>query len=184
MGAEEGSGATGGEGSANGTAGVVVSAGAYSPHRKKPVAGPSATNCRTIQWITQLSGLSSPSSSATSNASSRGVHSARSPRTNVHRIAARKPWLRQSKRLASFCVHTFTSLSVPQRAAGYKRGMTPGCDVPSCTLPFTRPRKPRASGLPGRPTPAHAATPVAFVCVAGGFSPTGRGALHDGTAHP
>ncbi|MGQ9927567.1 MAG: hypothetical protein ACUVS4_11940 [Chloroflexaceae bacterium] len=58
-----------------------------------------------------------------------------------------------------------------------------GCDVPSCTLPPARRLKPQASGLPGRPTPAHAATPVAFVCVAGGFSPTGRGALHDGTSH-
>ncbi|MGQ9926028.1 MAG: hypothetical protein ACUVS4_04065, partial [Chloroflexaceae bacterium] len=44
--------------------------------------------------------------------------------------------------------------------------------------------KPRASGLPGRPTPAHAATPVACVGGAGGFSPPGRGALHDGTSHP
>ncbi|MGQ9925303.1 MAG: hypothetical protein ACUVS4_00385, partial [Chloroflexaceae bacterium] len=30
----------------------------------------------------------------------------------------------------------------------------------------------------------HQATPVAFACVAAGFSPTGQGALHDGTSHP
>ncbi|MGQ9927813.1 MAG: hypothetical protein ACUVS4_13205 [Chloroflexaceae bacterium] len=58
------------------------------------------------------------------------------------------------------------------------------CDVPSCMLSPAWRLKPRASGLPGRPRPAHEATPVAFVCVAGGFSPTGRGALHDGTSHP
>ncbi|MGQ9926750.1 MAG: hypothetical protein ACUVS4_07745 [Chloroflexaceae bacterium] len=50
--------------------------------------------------------------------------------------------------------------------------------------PPARRLKPRASGLPGQPTPAHAATPVACVGGARGFSPTGRGALHDGTSHP
>ncbi|MGQ9928096.1 MAG: hypothetical protein ACUVS4_14640 [Chloroflexaceae bacterium] len=44
--------------------------------------------------------------------------------------------------------------------------------------------KPRASGLPDRPTLAHEATPVAFVGVAETFSPTEHGALHDGTSHP
>ncbi|MGQ9927910.1 MAG: hypothetical protein ACUVS4_13690, partial [Chloroflexaceae bacterium] len=41
--------------------------------------------------------------------------------------------------------------------------------------------KPRASGLRSRLTLAHEATPMTCGGVAGGFSPTGRGALHDGT---
>ncbi|MGQ9925448.1 MAG: hypothetical protein ACUVS4_01135 [Chloroflexaceae bacterium] len=50
--------------------------------------------------------------------------------------------------------------------------------------PPARRLKRRASGLPDWPTPAHEATLVACVDVAGGFSPTGHGALHDGTSHP
>ncbi|MGQ9926304.1 MAG: hypothetical protein ACUVS4_05480, partial [Chloroflexaceae bacterium] len=50
--------------------------------------------------------------------------------------------------------------------------------------PPARRLKPRASGLPGWPTPPHQATPVACGGGAGGFSPTGRGALHDGMSHP
>ncbi|MGQ9925571.1 MAG: hypothetical protein ACUVS4_01750 [Chloroflexaceae bacterium] len=42
----------------------------------------------------------------------------------------------------------------------------------------------RVRVLPGRPMPAHEATQMAFVCVAGSFSPTGRGALQDVTSHP